>query len=401
MRLTLCLCALFLGGPGLPAPARSQPEPLTAERVVALARARAPEVRSAESEVLAARGKLASARAFGRENPTIEGVANRDQGFERRMQWEMSVPVGIGLHWLGRNGEASAELQREQSRVADARRGAVGAALAAYYRLLHAGRRVELAEERRALAADLLRTASERHRAGDAPRLELLLTEIETSRAGSELRDEERSLARSRVELAARLGLPLAALAVGGSLADLGVLTSSSPAATRADVRAAESELRAARAARGLARGEWLPGLAFRLNYGHEAGEPLVQPGLAVTVPLFQHGQESGALARARESRAAAELERLRNASASEVEGFREAYRASLAAADELGTRALPKVEVSESMVKESYAAGKIDLPSLLVVRRELLDTRREHVDRMLAAALAGIDLAVAEGRFQ
>ena len=52
-------------------------------------------------------------------------------------------------------------------------------------------------------------------------------------------------------------------------------------------------------------------------------------------------------------------------------------------------------------MVRESYRAGKMDLPALLLVRRDLLETRREYLDRLLDAALAGIDLAVARGHFQ
>jgi hypothetical protein len=34
----------------------------------------------------------------------------------------------------------------------------------------------------------------------------------------------------------------------------------------------------------------------------------------------------------------------------------------------------------------------------LLVIRREVLDTRREHLDRLLAAALAAVDLWIARG---
>ena len=144
-----------------------------------------------------------------------------------------------------------------------------------------------------------------------------------------------------------------------------------------------------------------MPGFAFRLNYGHENGEPLLQPGLAVTVPLFQYGQESRALAHARENRATTELERIENAAAAEVEGLKKLFQSAGRAVDSLTARALPHVTESEGMVRESYRAGKIDLPALLLVRRDLLDTRREYLDRLLDAALAGIDLAVAKGHFQ
>jgi len=251
----------------------------------------------------------------------------------------------------------------------------------------------------------LHRTAAERHRAGEVPRLEVLLTETEEVRAESELLAEEQSLVRARIALAAALSLPSGErMVVGGDLGDRALLTqiigAPSPA-QRADVLAAERELRASRAAKNLAQTEFLPGLAFRLNYGHESGKRFVQPGLAVSVPIFQHGQESRQLARARETRARVELERIQNLATSEVEGFEKVYEAANSAAQQLADRALPRVEESESMVRESYRAGKIDLPALLIVRRDLLETRREYVDRLLDAALAGIDLAVARGQFQ
>lgn len=387
--------------------AQTQPlaDSLTAERVVALARASAPQVRVAESGVMEARGRLAAARAPGRENPTVEGVAAREDRFERRTQWELSVPIGIGLGWAARLGVAGAELERERQLVADARRGAVGAALASYYRVLHVSRRIELARERLSVAADLRRSAVERHRAGEAPRLEVLLTETEEVRAESERLAEEELLARERVLLAAALGAPSGErLLLAGDLADRSLiertLDGAAPA-RRADVLAADREVRAAKAARRLARGELLPGLAFRLNYGHENGEPLVQPGLAVTVPLFQYGQESRALAGAREYRASAELERIENAATAEVEGLEKVVEFASRAVDSLVARALPRVAESEGMIRESYRAGKIDLPALLVIRRDLLATRREYLDRLLDAALAGIDLAVAKGHFE
>ena len=388
-----------------PAQDRTPSDSLTANRVVELARAHAPKVRMAESQVLEARGRLSGARSLGQENPTVEGVASRDDGFERRTQWELSVPIGIGLGRASRVGLAKAELEREQYGVEDARRGAGGQALSAYFRVLHAARRVDLARNRQVLAADLLEAASQRHRSGEAPRLEVLLTETEDARAQGQVLAEQQGLARSRVSLALALGLPSGEdLAVSGDLGDLSVLAPSlaqRESKPRSDVLAAQSELRAAQAARNLARTDLLPGLAFRMNYGHEDGDALTRAGLAVTVPLFQYGQESRQVARAREARATAQLQLLQNASTAEAGGFRKAYEAASAAAEQLESRALPRVKESEAMARESFRAGKIDLPALLIIRRDLLEARREHLDLLLEAALAGIDLAVANGNMK
>lgn len=378
---------------------------VNAERVVALARTRAPLVRHAESRLSEALGRLAGARALGQSNPSIEGVASVEDRFEQRTQWELNVPIGIGLAWAARTGLASAEVERDRQVIADARRGAIGAALAAYYRVLHSAEKLELAKARRSLADELRRSAEERHRAGKIPRLETLLAQVEQVRAESALLAEEQEHARQRIMLAATLGLPSGEdLAVGGTLDDRSLMSRALEApgpAQRPDVLAAEREVRASGAALSLARTGLLPGLAFRLHYGHEGGEPMVRPGLAITVPIFQNGQEARAAARARESQARADLERTRNAATAEAEGLTRAYAAAVEAADALAGRALPQVEESESMVHEAYRSGKINLPALLIVRRDLLDTRRDYVDRLLDAALAAIDLAVARGTLQ
>jgi cobalt-zinc-cadmium efflux system outer membrane protein len=381
----------------------SPTDSLTAERVVALARAAAPRVRAAESRVQEARARLNGAQALGRENPTFEGVA-ATEGEERRTEWMLTVPLQFGVGRSSGIGVARAELNRDLELLADARRGAAGAALAGYYRVLHATSRAALARERLEVAREIRRTAHERHRAGDVPRLELLLTETEEARAESELLSEEQGMSRERMALAMALGLPSGAgLPVAGALADRGLLTRTlaAPPTPRADVLAAEQELRASGSSRTQAKSEILPGLEFLLHYDHEDGASVVKPGVGVTVPLFQRGQESRGTAGARESRARADLEAARNAAAVEAEGFEHVYEGAILAAERLAEGAIPRVEESERMIRESYAAGKIDLPAMLFVRRDLLDARREYLDRLLEAALAAIDLAAARGHFQ
>jgi cobalt-zinc-cadmium efflux system outer membrane protein len=63
-----------------------------------------------------------------------------------------------------------------------------------------------------------------------------------------------------------------------------------------------------------------------------------------------------------------------------------------------LEKRALPRALDNEALAREAHRAGKIDLAAFLLIRRDALDVRREHLDRLLDAALAGIDLWVAVG---
>ena len=402
-RVFACLGYLCLWSSGAAAQLAINPnDSLTAARVVALARVGAPEVLLAQTGVLEARGRLAGARALMQENPAIEGVANSDQEFERRTDLEVTVPIEFGLRRSRRVGIARADLQREEYFVADAGRRAIGMALAAYYRVLHAERSVALARERQALAEDLQRIAAERVRSGDAARLELNVAETELSRAESGVLSEEHQVARARVELAVVLGLPSGTgLLVAGDLADRSVLESMSidtTAGRRADVLAAESELKAAVAQGALARTALLPELSLRWNYGHEGGEAIQRHGWVLSVPLFNHGQGERGQARARRERARVELESRRAAASAEVEGARAGYQAAVGAARQLQVRGIPRALETEAMAQESYRSGKMNLPGVLVVRREALETRREYLDRLLEAALSAIELAVATG---
>ena len=402
-RVFVCLVYLGLWSSGAAAQvAIDSKDSLTAARVVELARAGAPEVLLAQTRVLEARGRLTGARALTQENPVIEGVANADRRFERRTDLELTVPIGFGLHRSRRVGVARAEVQREAHLVADAARRAIGTALAAYYRVLHAEQRVALARERQTLADELQRTAAEKVRAGDAARLDLNVAETELSRAESEVLSAEHLVARARVELAVVLGLPSGTgLPVAGDLADRSLLESMSidtTAGRRPDVLAAESEARVAAAEAALAWTAFLPGLSLRWNHGHEGGEAIERRGVVLSIPLFNHGQGERGQARARRERARVELESRRAAASAEVEGARNGHRAAVGAARQLEARGIPRAFETEAMAQESYRSGKMDLPGVLVVRREALETRREDLDRLLEAALSAIDVAVATG---
>ncbi|MBA2538368.1 MAG: hypothetical protein H0V17_01930 [Deltaproteobacteria bacterium] len=81
-----------------------------------------------------------------------------------------------------------------------------------------------------------------------------------------------------------------------------------------------------------------------------------------------------------------------------QLDSARATYAAALSAAEILENEAVPLSIENETAASASYRAGKIDLGALLVIRREVLDTRREHLDRLLDAAVAGVDLWIARG---
>jgi cobalt-zinc-cadmium efflux system outer membrane protein len=345
-----------------------------------------------------ARGRLAGARVLAADNPVIEGVRSSDPS---RTTLELTVPLGGGLRRSRRIAEARFGVEQEEFLEADARLRVVGEALDAYYEVLHAEQHLAIANDRRELASDLVGIAADRLEAGDAARLEVLVAESELSRAESEVLARRRDVTESRRQLATLLGLPSgAALEVAGDLRDRTLLDAvvAPTAKPRADVLAAERHLKAANAAVSLA-GAWpIPDVSFRLNYERAESDDVFSPGLALSIPLFDRGQGARAEARARRERATIQLEALRAMALAQTESARAAYAGMSASAREIEERALPRALEVESLARQSYEAGKLDLPSFLLVRSGALDTRREHADRLLEAARTGIDFAVALG---
>lgn len=374
--------------------------PLTRARVIELARSSSPTVRVAATAVEEERAGLIGARIFARDNPVFEAVAGPRWGDDTAMDIEatLAIPIELGGKRRKRVAVANAAIQRATAEVAVDEQDAISRALAAYYRALHAQDRLRLAEERKKLADQLLAAAESRKLAGDVAELEVNLAATEVARAESEALAEAAEVERARGDLAITLGLDLADVAVvDGSLGERAAFDAlrDTDAQERADVTAAREAVRAEEAEIVSADAARFPDLSFRVTYAREdGGTDIVLAGLAVTLPLFDRGQGERAAARVRTRRAELELDLTEQAVATEVEVASQAYVSTVAAVVKLEEDALPLVERNEVLSVTAYEAGKANVSTVILVRREALDTRREYLDRQLAAALAGVELS-------
>jgi len=392
--------------PGMGSAAEDVGEPLTLDRVMQLAASAAPEVRLAETQVAEEEARLAGAKVRTLENPELELEAGP------RSAEEDSVDFGVGLEipvelWGRRERRiavAEAAFQREKFLAQEARRQAVSAALGAYFQVLHDHRRVELSRQRKSLAEELLRIAAERHSVGDAPRFEVNLARSEVARAASEIATEEGRLAEARTALAQALGLPRAdRLQVEGDLADRSLFTPLQAVidTTRPDLLAARAEVEASAAGVALARATLRPDVALRLSYNEEGDEKVAMAGVAIGLPFLNPRDKAPVReAMARNQRARILAETREAAISHQIEGARLAYESAAEAVRRMEEEALPLQRENQFMATESYRSGKIDLTTLLQVRREALETEREYQERLLKAAEAGVGLASAVGTF-
>jgi len=381
--------------------------PLTLARVMEMAASAAPEVRASAALVTEGEARLAGAKVRTLENPQLELEAGP------RSAEEDSVDFGVGLEipvelWGRRDKRiavAEAGLQREMFLAREARRQAVSATVGAYYQVLHARKGLELTYERKALAEELERIARERYRTGDAPLFEINLARTEVARASSDIASAKGQMAQARAVLAQSLGLSAgSALQVEGDLEDRSFFDrfhAEKVMAQRPDLLAARAEVEASEAGVALARAELRPDVALRLSYHEEGDEKVGLAGVAVGLPFLNPRRDAPvreAMARSRRAEIIAEAKEA--AVSTQIEGARLAYEGAVEAVRRMEEDALPLQRENQSMATESYRSGKIDLATLLQVRREALETRREYLDRLLSASEAGVGLASAVGTF-
>ena len=379
---------------------------LTLARVIEFAAANAPDVRFSITRVAEGEARLAGAQARTRENPKMDLATGPRNGPESSVDVEvgLEIPFELGGRREKRIAVAQAGIEREVQAAEDVRRRAVAAAVGAYYRILHAGERLRFARDRKTLADELVRIARERHLAGDAARFEVNLAQTEVARAENDVSSAQGRIALARTALAQTLGLSSGAeLRIVGDIKERGffdTIRSAPVPRERADLLAALADVEVSRAAVLLAEAERLPDLAFRLSYKREGNDNIAIGGITVSLPFLNPRRGPVQEARIQNQRAQIVAEVRKAAITAEIEGARRAYDTAVESVRRTEAEGLPLQQENVSLATESYRAGKINLSTLLQVRRDALDTRREYLERLLEAAETGAELASASGRW-
>lgn len=377
---------------------------LTLTRVIELAATNSPEVRLSVTRIAEGEARRAGAEIRTLENPKFDLAAGPRNGTDSSVDLEVGfeIPFELGNRRSKRVAVAQAGIQREHYAAGEVRRLSVAAAVSAYYRALHSEERLRSARNRKILADEQMRIARERHLTGDVAQFEVNLARTEVGRAASEISAAEGRAAQARTILAKTLGRPSAVgIQVVGDLKDRALfdaILASTSARDRDDLLAARAEVAASGAAIDLAKAEGMPDLAFRLSYKREGNDNIALGGLTVSLPFLnpRTGPVQEAQVQHQRAKLAAELRHA--AISAEVEGARAAYGGAVESLRRMEMDALALMQENETLANESYRAGKINLSTLLQVRRDALETRREYLERLLEAADAGIELALATG---
>jgi cobalt-zinc-cadmium efflux system outer membrane protein len=380
---------------------------LTLDAALARARADSPELRASAAAVEEARGRVVGARTYP-HNLVVEL-----EGAERRGPEDAITDRGVAL-------SQEIEIAGQKSRRLAAARADLASAEAR-----HARRRTEvLAAVERSFAAvvrdrelrdvalvdvdltrNLLRFEERRLAAGAGTQIEVNLARAAAGRAIRRLQTESASWQASRSRLAELVGLdPAAPPSAAAGLAEAPVTVPSLDEliryslADRSDLRALRRERERGEREVQLARARAVPNLELGAFASREEGDDILGLRLGIALPLFDRNQGGIARAEATADRLAAELIAAELRARREVAAAYSRYRAASEVVTALEGLVVETLEESLELLRRAVEAGELSATDVLLLRRDLVEGRREQIEAAGELWLARTDLELAVG---
>ncbi|MEO8841856.1 MAG: TolC family protein [Kofleriaceae bacterium] len=359
----------------------------------------APEAIAARSRIREAEAGIVGAEVTFTTNPEVEGGAgprftgNRPIDAELRIEQDLQPWRRSPRRQLARAEVAKATADAD----AQVRELDLEVALA-FCEALHADLEVALAQHAAELAQRGAATADRRRQAGEITDLDANLAKAALGRARSAVEAEatERAVAVGR--LAALIGAGAAdTVSLRGDLKPPPLPKPSDPS-SRADVRALDREADTAIAEAVQARAHGRPNIGVWLGYQREDTVGIVLAGLRLSLPIWNRAQGERAAAAAKEHRAREMRDATVHVATRQIADAVAAYQAAERAVATFEREVVPTLDDSEKLLDKTLDAGQIAVSEYLFARQELLNGRREQLDRLLALAKTAVAARYAMG---
>lgn len=362
----------------------------------------------ANRAVLAARSAraidLAARRAAARRpNPEVSVEAERETP---HWSFGSSLPLEISGKRQRRIDVANATLAVTDAETARITADVRSDVRRAYYQVVAAVRRVDIAQQLETIATRARDAAQDRFQTGAAPRLEALQAQLALSEAQNESARARGEIAAARAELNALLAFPAEAAPALADPLEGGPLPSSQEATAQAisgnaELQVLQTQIEAERARVALARAMRRPDPSLSGTLTYDAQPEFTvgwRAGVAIALPILTTGRADVAVAEATLNRAIAD----REARMLQVTGAVSAAVARAASARQAvqryQTEILPASLQVEQMAQESYQAGQTGLPALLQTVQAAREVRQRALQAGLDYQLALADLERAMG---
>jgi cobalt-zinc-cadmium efflux system outer membrane protein len=310
-------------------------------------------------------------------NPYLEVVAERGgRGVTRDLAFtaQLHTPIEIGGQRSRRINEADSFVEWRTASLEQLRAQILGATVRSYGECIAYAARLdtldELLQSARAEASVLV----SRRDAGDATERDTQLAEVERARVESQLKEVQASLNSALNELGRLTGRRFTAVDTAELFPKVTMNVPGNQQVPSAPaVLGAQAEARFyGRVDERLAR-ERIPPLSVILQAGRgDLTETRLGAGLAWSLPAFRYNQGERAKAQAEAERARATAATYSRSIAQRLRAIAEEDRLLRVAVDELDRDAIPAATLATDSATRMQRAGKTDLLSVIVARRDL-----------------------------
>jgi len=354
---------------------------------------------------LRAQGLRISLPFPGASFPSIVGPFNY---FDLRARLTQSI---ADLTALNNYRSAQESVRAAELLSKDAKDLVVMATGGAYLQVSAAKARVVSARAQLEAAEALFRQTGEQRGAGLVAQIDVNRSEVQSLTQRQRVVTLENDLAKQKINLARVIGLPpndkfdiaddVPYAAVVAVTQDDAVIEALSK---RADIHAAEAQIKAAERSREAAKAERMPSLAMNADYGVIGTNPAQSHGtFSVTgtlrIPIWQGGRADGDIEQASAAldQRRAELADVRSRAESEV---RNAYLdiASAASQVELASRNLEVTRQTLDLTRQRLEAGVTDTVDVSQAQAAVAAAELDYINGVFAHNVAKLSLARAAG---
>ncbi len=402
-----------------PAASRTDTLNLSLRDALRLAREQNPTLLAEYEEIGIAWGTLRQARVVG-ANPSLEVRAPGAGSDGRVGEYEITLRQEVALSGQRtlRVRAATAGLERARALTENAARTTLLSVSRAFYSALAAQQRLAVVTELSNLGQELLRTTRTQAREGEISVMDANLAEIEAGRARARQLAAEREALIADFELQQQVGLsPTIRVRAVNEATDPAMpmaLSVDSLVAVamqrRPDLQAEGLSVRYFDALSRLAAREAIPnptvgGFLARQEDANALPATRYGPSrigleISLPIPLFQRNRGTVDEQRARTRQAQLRQEAAELAVRTEVAAAVRAYQSAVNEAQIFEHDVLTPARTSQKLLDTAFQAGKVALPTLLLLRNQLLDAELGSVDAWLAARQAWIGLQAATATF-
>lgn len=398
------------------------PDGFTVERLVDSAFSRRADLLAAQQRLAIAEGRLIQAGL--RPNPTLDSEYGSARFLGGSAEGTLDVGVTQLFETAGKRLKrvevARKERDQVRAEVLAFQRQTAADVRATYARALAAGRQLDALENLIAASNELVRITNERLKQGDVAPLELNLVKVETDRLRTQVIKTRADLETELISLRTLAGLeqtePLSIVPLPDRppRLDLAVNELTDMALReRADLRAAQLGVDAARARISLARSLATPNVAGSVHYSREKRVtdlpevlgvgPVAQTdnvlrfGVSVDIPIFNRNQ--GEIAAALGERLQVEHQRdfLEATVRRDVAVAYKRYRAAAETLVIYATQIIPNAQQNLQMVRAAYSLGEFSIFDVLSEQKRLIESETGYNEALASyySALAELERAV------